>query len=133
MSQYDANGDGVINHSEWLSAIADYEAGLLTNEQIYAISKARGKRVAPAFALADNHPNPFNPTTTIRYGLPQAADVELTVYSVAGQPVQTLVAAHQSAGWYAVEWDASGLAAGLYFYRLQAGEFREVKKMLLLK
>lgn len=71
----------------------------------------------PALALASNYPNPFNPTT-IRYGLPQAAEVELTVYNVAGQPVQTLVAEHQRAGWYAVEWDASGLAAGLYFYRL---------------
>lgn len=83
-------------------------------------------------ALASNYPNPFNPTT-IRYGLPQAAEVELTVYNVAGQPVQTLVAEHQRAGWYAVEWDASGLAAGLYFYRLQAGAFSQVKKMLLLK
>ena len=92
-----------------------------------------------AFALVDNFPNPFNPTTTIQYALPQAADVELTVYNVLGQPVRTLVAEHQSAGRYAVEWDATNdsghsLSSGMYFYRLQAGEeFREVKKMLLLK
>ena len=92
-----------------------------------------------AFSLADNFPNPFNPATTIQYGLPQAADVELTVYNVVGQPVRTLVAEHQSAGRYAVEWDATNdsghsLSSGMYFYRLQAGaEFREVKKMLLLK
>ena len=91
------------------------------------------------FALADNFPNPFNPATTIQYALPQAADVELTVYNVLGQPVRTLVAEHQSAGRYAVEWDATNdsghsLSSGMYFYRLQAGEeFREVKKMLLLK
>ena len=86
------------------------------------------------FALANNHPNPFNPTTMIRYVLPQAADVELTVYNALGQPVRTLVAAHQRAGRYAVEWDATGLAAGMYFYRLQAGgEFLAVEKMLLLK
>ena len=92
-----------------------------------------------AFSLADNFPNPFNPATTIQYALPQAADVELTVYNVLGQPVRTLVAEHQSAGRYAVEWDATNdsghsLSAGMYFYRLQAGgEFHEVKKMLLLK
>ena len=91
------------------------------------------------FALADNFPNPFNPATTIKYALPQAADVELTVYNVVGQVVRTLVAEHQSAGRYVVEWDATNdsghsLSAGMYFYRLQAGEeFREVKKMLLLK
>ena len=92
-----------------------------------------------AFSLADNFPNPFNPATTIQYALPQAADGELTVYNVVGQPVRTLVAEHQSAGRYAVEWDATNdrghsLSSGMYFYRLQAGEeFREVKKMLLLK
>ena len=92
-----------------------------------------------AFSLADNFPNPFNPATTIHYALPTAADVELTVYNVAGQVVRTLVAGYQSAGRYVVEWDATNdsghsLSAGLYFYRLQAGgEFAEAKKMLLLK
>ena len=91
------------------------------------------------FSLANNYPNPFNPATTIKYALPQAADVELTVYNVLGQPVRTLVAEHQSAGRYVVEWDATNdgghsLSSGMYFYRLEAsGEFREVKKMLLLK
>ena len=92
-----------------------------------------------AFALANNYPNPFNPATTIKYALPQAADVELTVYNVVGQPVRMLVAEHQSAGRYVVEWDATNdnghsLSSGMYFYRLEAGgEFLKVKKMLLLK
>ena len=92
-----------------------------------------------AFSLADNFPNPFNPATTIQYALPLAADVELTVYNVVGQVVRTLVAEHQGAGRYTVEWDATddrghSVSAGLYLYRLQAGgEFAEVKKMLLLK
>ena len=91
------------------------------------------------FALAHNYPNPFNPATTIQYALPQAADVELTVYNVVGQVVRTLVAEHQGAGRYTVEWDATddgghSVSAGLYLYRLQAGgEFAQVKKMLLLK
>ena len=92
-----------------------------------------------AFALASNYPNPFNPATTIKYSLPQAADVKLMVYNVMGQVVRTLVAEHQSAGRYAVEWDATNdnghsLSSGMYFYRLAAGgEFLETKKMLLLK
>ena len=91
------------------------------------------------FALANNYPNPFNPATTIKYALPQAADVVLTVYNVLGQPVRTLVAENQTAGRYVVEWDATNdsghrLSSGMYFYRLQAGEdFRDIKKMLLLK
>ncbi len=91
------------------------------------------------FSLATNYPNPFNPQTTIQYALPQAADVALTVYNVLGQPVRTLVAEHQSAGRYAVEWDATNdsgqsVSSGMYFYRLQAGgDFLAVQKMLLLK
>ena len=104
-----------------------------------AAAKAVVQTLPTAFSLADNFPNPFNPTTTIKYALPQAVDVELTVYNVVGQPVRTLVAGYQSAGRYAVEWDATNdgghrLSSGMYFYRLQAGEeFLKVKKMLLLK
>ena len=92
-----------------------------------------------AFSLANNFPNPFNPATTIEYALPTAADVELIVYNAVGQVVRTLVAEYQSAGRYAVEWDATNdsgysLSSGMYFYHLQAGgAFREVKKMLLLR
>ena len=112
----------------------------------YAVTDANGVRASlslqtlpAAFALANNFPNPFNPATTIQYALPQAADVKLTVYNVVGQPVRALVAEHQSAGRYVVEWDATddsghSLSSGMYFYRLQAGgEFAAVKKMLLLK
>jgi len=112
----------------------------------YTVTDANGataslslQTLPTAFSLASNFPNPFNPTTTIQYALPHAADVALTVYNVVGQPVRMLVDEHQSAGRYAVEWDATDdsghrLSSGMYFYRLQAGgEFREVKKMLLLK
>jgi hypothetical protein len=92
-----------------------------------------------AFALANNYPNPFNPATTIKYALPEASQVKLEVFNVVGQVVRTLVANHQNAGRYVVQWDATNdqghsLSSGIYFYRLQAGgEFLEVKKMLLLK
>ena len=113
----------------------------------YTVTDANGataslslQTLPAAFSLANNFPNPFNPTTTIQYALPQAVDVELTVYNVLGQPVRTLVAEHQSAGRYVVEWDATddsghSLSSGMYFYHLQAGggAFRKVEKMLLLR
>jgi hypothetical protein len=90
------------------------------------------------FGLADNYPNPFNPETTLKYQLPEAADVKLEVYNVVGQVVRTLVADHQNAGRYVVQWDATNdngqpLSSGIYFYHIQAGEFQKTKKMLLLK
>jgi len=91
-----------------------------------------------AFALLNNYPNPFNPETTIKYHLPEAAQVKLEVYNMVGQVVRTLVNNHQNAGRYVVQWDAANdngqsLASGIYLYRVQAGDFRDVKKMLLLK
>jgi len=90
------------------------------------------------FALQNNYPNPFNPSTTIKYQLPNAVDVRLEIYNVVGQVVRTLIGEQQNAGRYEYQWDATSnngqtLSSGIYFYRLQAGEFQEVKKMLLMK
>jgi len=85
------------------------------------------------FALHQNHPNPFNPVTTISFSLPLKSKVELVVYNVLGESVIRLVNGEKEAGKHSVEFDAAGLPSGVYFYRLQAGEFVETKKMLLLK
>jgi len=90
------------------------------------------------FALAQNYPNPFNPSTTIEYALPKAVDVSLVVYDIQGKAVKTLVNSMQSAGRYAVVWDARNQAgeivsSGLYFYRIKAGEFSKLSRMTLLK
>ena len=90
------------------------------------------------FGLSQNAPNPFNPVTQIAYQLPEAGDVSLVVYNVLGQEVVRLVQAHQSAGYYRVNWngqDARGRMAssGVYFYRLQAGGLVRTHKMVLLK
>ena len=93
----------------------------------------RNPAVPETYVLEQNYPNPFNPSTTIEYSLPRSTGVLLKVYNVLGQEVRTLVNQVQPTGKYTVRFDASSLASGLYFYRLQAGEFSQVKKLMLLK
>jgi len=83
--------------------------------------------------LAQNYPNPFNATTEIRYALPEDCLVKLEVYDVLGQRVTGLVEQRQTVGYKTIRWDASSLSSGIYFYRLQAGDFVQTKKMILLK
>jgi predicted esterase len=86
-----------------------------------------------AFSLEQNFPNPFNPSTTIRYSLGRAASVKLVVFNLLGQPVATLVEWEQQAGVHVVRFDPRNLASGVYFYRLQAGTFVETKRLLILR
>jgi hypothetical protein len=85
------------------------------------------------FALEDNYPNPFNPSTTIRYDLPQDANVVLKVSDIPGREVATLVDKYQQAGRYRFLFDASNLSSGTYIYELRAGSFTDGKKMILVK
>ena len=85
------------------------------------------------FALSQNYPNPFNPETVIEFALPQSGDVSLVVYNLRGEEVALLLSGTMPAGNHRVSWDASRLASGVYLYRLQAGDFVQTRKMLLLK
>ena len=85
------------------------------------------------FSLNQNYPNPFNPTTTIEFTLPISGNVQLDVYNITGQKVKTLVNQKIQAGKHAIEFDARNLASGVYFYQIQAGSFRDVKKMIVIK
>jgi len=123
--------------------------GLLGMLSFYvALSGARVRRVAQLdaarlvprqFALYANFPNPFNPLTNIEYALPEAAKVDLVIYDVLGQKVQTLVAPQlQGAGYYRLTWDGrdsaeKDVASGMYFYRLTTPKFIQTRKMMLIK
>jgi len=85
------------------------------------------------FQLFQNYPNPFNPSTTIEFSLPRSGYVRLKVLNVLGEVVATLVNEELNVGTYTTQWNASRMASGVYFYRLQTGDFVDTKKLLLLK
>jgi hypothetical protein len=85
------------------------------------------------FSLAQNYPNPFNPSTTITYELPRATHVSLCVYNTLGQLINVLVDESKPAGAFSAQFDAATLPSGVYFYRLQAGEFTQTRKLLLVR
>jgi hypothetical protein len=85
------------------------------------------------FYLAQNYPNPFNPTTTINYTILSDEFVTLRVYNAIGEGLITLVSEVKHAGNYKVTFDAGNLASGIYYYRINAGEFNSIKKMILLR
>jgi len=91
------------------------------------------KQVVESYCLYQNYPNPFNPKTMINYDVPEKSHIILKVYNVLGKELETLINEEKSIGSYAVEFDASRLPSGIYFYQLKAGSFVEAKKMLLIK
>lgn len=108
-------------------------------EHSYQLLSSSGKEssspgnIPAKFSLEQNYPNPFNPSTVIRYSIPSAERVTLKVYDMLGREVQTLVSKHQPAGTYSIQFNAGGFSSGLYFYTLQAGNFTETRKMLLMQ
>jgi len=92
-----------------------------------------GTSVIEGFGLMQNYPNPFNPETAIEYILPNASDITIVIYNLSGEVVERLVETKQPAGYHKVTWNASNVASGIYFYRLQAGDFVQTRKMVLLK
>ena len=85
------------------------------------------------FELNQNYPNPFNPTTNIRFNIPRNEMVKLTVYDILGREVSVLVNEFKNAGSYQVDFNASAFTSGIYFYKIEAGNFTDIKKMILVK
>jgi hypothetical protein len=85
------------------------------------------------YALEQNYPNPFNPVTLIKYALPKAGNVKINVFDVLGREVSTIVNEYKEAGYYNIQFDGSSLPSGVYIYKINAGNFRDIKKMVLVK
>jgi len=105
---------------------------------VVAITGIAASPIPTTFALEQNYPNPFNSETTIKYQLPEAGKVTLRIFNVLGQEVRTLVDGVKEAGYYEVHWDGldnggRSVSAGIYIYRIQAGEFKQTRKMLFLE
>ncbi len=134
-------GDDVVEY--WVVAVDTYDNVSEETQHIsgdgtsnYQWKKANdeiAENIIKTYELYSNYPNPFNPTTQISYQLPKDGFVNLVVYNSLGQEVAKLVNKHQSSGKYTVEFNAKNLPSGLYIYKLQAGEFSSVKKMMLTK
>jgi hypothetical protein len=94
--------------------------------------------IPTVFALHENYPNPFNPSTTLRFDLPEVSDMTLTIYNMLGQKVKTFKMQSTPAGYHSITWDATNdlnqqVGAGVYLYQLQAKDFVKTRKMVLLK
>ena len=135
--------DGVYHM--WLYGInSSYQSGIgagvgyFIDTSNVATGLHRNENIPYKFSLAQNYPNPFNPSTTIKYQLPsdvksETENVKLIVYDILGSEVATLVNEKQKPGYYEVDFNANGLASGIYFYKLSTGEFIQTKKMILLR
>ena len=122
LAAFNSNSDWALIHAKFLA-----EGGM-------PLSSPMDRNGAPlSYSLAQNYPNPFNPSTMIRYGIPERSQVTLTIYNTIGQEVAVLARGEEEAGYHEVKFDASALASGVYFYRLQAGSYVDTKKLLLLK
>jgi flagellar hook assembly protein FlgD len=100
--------------------------------------KGAGESVPTEYRMLQNYPNPFNPSTTIQYELPATGEVTVEVYNMLGERIVTLVNEAKEAGYHQVEWNGRDgnqrtVASGVYFYRIHAGSFSNVMRMLLLK
>ena len=131
-SSYDGmymdNASDTTHPNGWWYVAQDSFKGVITTETVDVENDTPA-----AFAVAQNSPNPFNPSTTITFSIPSAGFVSVDIFNVAGQKIDSVVNEHLSAGSHSVIWDASGTSAGVYFYTVASGKFSKTMKMTLLK
>jgi YVTN family beta-propeller protein len=111
-------------HKSWISVIDPTATGIISNPVV---------QVPESFVLQQNYPNPFNPTTVIKFYLPKANRVTLKIFNILGEEVATLFSASLPSGSHKYEWNASGMASGVYLCVMQAGKFMETRKMVLMR
>ena len=116
------------------STVAHFSSLVITGDVGTSVKIVNSDEKQPTnFHLSQNYPNPFNPSTVIRYQIPKDEMVKVSVYNLAGHLIETLVSERQTAGNYQVRWNAERYASGIYFYEIQAGTFKAVKRAILLK
>lgn len=121
------NSIRIIGYWGWM----DFDFIELRGDNLVRID--RNDPIVHSFSLGQNYPNPFNPSTTITYSLPETAHVKLTLYDVTGRWVSVLIDELQHAGQHVTQFEATGLSSGVYFYRIEAGEYRATRKMMITK
>jgi hypothetical protein len=126
-------GSDRISSVSYLQFNADFVNTVFRHEASGTVGVTDNNPLPAGFALEQNYPNPFNPSTTIRYELPMAAEVRLSVYDVLGREVSVLVNERRGAGVHEVRFDGSRLASGIYLYRLQAGSYVQTRKLALVR
>ena len=129
----DIDGDGVEDITDFNGLAPDM--GALESEWL---DLSDVDQLPESYAVHQNYPNPFNPTTQLRYDLPEASHVRIMVYDLMGREIRTLVDMDQKAGYRSIQWNATNdlgqpVSAGMYLYTIQAGDFRQTKKMVLLR
>jgi len=107
--------------------------GMPSGDRNAARAEQASGSVPHEYSLSQNFPNPFNPSTLIRYAIPVKSHVLLTVHNLLGQPVATVVDQDEDAGFHEIRFDAANLSSGVYLYRLEAGKFVETRKLTLIR
>ena len=132
-----------ISGCDWIADSVDYTEAFFTSmddcqQTCMVLHKENDLLLPLSYILYSNYPNPFNPVTTLRYDLPKDSFVDVTVYDMLGNVINRLVNEVQNSGYKSVQWNATNnkgqpVSAGIYFYSIEAGDFRQTKKMILLK
>ena len=104
-----------------------------TNGGVSFVEEEEIDEMPTIYFLSNNFPNPFNPSTKIKYSVPQSSQVVVKVFDILGNEIETLVNEEKPVGTYELTWNAVNLPSGIYFYRIQAGSFVDAKKMILMK
>ena len=136
----DSSQGGVPMKDDFLSKLASTEneeykflADYKTGNEVSVTSIGNKENIPLSFELKQNYPNPFNPSTVIQYQIPESGFVTLKVYDILGNEVATLINGKQQAGSYSINFNASVLSSGIYFYQLKSGKYVDTKKMILLR
>jgi len=124
----DLSGGSVVE-----AGIDAFKVKIADCEPTHVADEVETAHIPDEYALIGCYPNPFNAQTIIEYGIPEASRVTVEIYDILGRKVETLVNKQQSAGYHQIIWNAGDFSSGVYFYKLQAGDFTKTKKMTLVK